>query len=370
MDDGLYRADHRRDRRRCVGSAVLHSWGEPLMHPELFEMIRYRQARRHPDGDLDQHHAPQRRARAAGARRRARRRSTWPWTASPRRPTSASASTRSGRRASATSSASSSSRRSTGAAHQGGHADHRHEGDARRGRGVRRRWQRRRRRPGEREAPRHLGRPGRRASAAHRSTASGTPMQRVPCPNLWYHGYIFWDGTLVSCERDYDAKTPLGNVKRRRARRPGTGRRCSSSAARTATATSPRPRARSAWSGAGGADGVALEGHGPQGRGARAGGAMMEIACNSYSLRAARPRRSSSGAWRAAGLSARGALGGSRAVSRRCGAAARRAPGRRHARHHDPRLLHRRASSACRARWSTSGSSARSGSPASSASSS
>src|SRR5262249_15697863 len=24
-----------------VGSAVLHSWGEPLMHPDLFEMIRY-----------------------------------------------------------------------------------------------------------------------------------------------------------------------------------------------------------------------------------------------------------------------------------------------------------------------------------------
>ena len=24
-----------------VGSAVLHSWGEPLMHPQLFDMIRY-----------------------------------------------------------------------------------------------------------------------------------------------------------------------------------------------------------------------------------------------------------------------------------------------------------------------------------------
>src|SRR4029453_7603471 len=24
-----------------VGSAVLHSWGEPLMHPRLFDMIRY-----------------------------------------------------------------------------------------------------------------------------------------------------------------------------------------------------------------------------------------------------------------------------------------------------------------------------------------
>src|SRR6266850_758071 len=36
---------------------------------------------------------------------------------------------------------------------------------------------------------------------------------RRPCPNLWYHGYIFWDGSLVSCERDYDVKTPLGNVR-------------------------------------------------------------------------------------------------------------------------------------------------------------
>ena len=40
-------------------------------------------------------------------------------------------------------------------------------------------------------------------------------MRRVPCPNLWYHAYIFWDGTLTSCERDYDRKTPLGNVRDR-----------------------------------------------------------------------------------------------------------------------------------------------------------
>jgi MoaA/NifB/PqqE/SkfB family radical SAM enzyme len=42
--------------------------------------------------------------------------------------------------------------------------------------------------------------------------ADALPMERVPCPNLWYHAYVFWDGTLVSCERDFDAKTPLGNV--------------------------------------------------------------------------------------------------------------------------------------------------------------
>ena len=36
---------------------------------------------------------------------------------------------------------------------------------------------------------------------------------RKPCPNLWYHCHIHWDGVLVSCSRDYDAVTPLGNVK-------------------------------------------------------------------------------------------------------------------------------------------------------------
>ncbi len=36
---------------------------------------------------------------------------------------------------------------------------------------------------------------------------------RLPCPNLWYHCHIHWDGVLVSCSRDYDAVTPLGNVR-------------------------------------------------------------------------------------------------------------------------------------------------------------
>jgi pyruvate-formate lyase-activating enzyme len=48
--------------------------------------------------------------------------------------------------------------------------------------------------------------------AAHALGTEEPPVRR-PCPNLWYHGYIFWDGTLTSCERDYDALTPLGNVK-------------------------------------------------------------------------------------------------------------------------------------------------------------
>lgn len=40
----------------------------------------------------------------------------------------------------------------------------------------------------------------------------GVNADRKPCPNLWYHCHIHWDGVLVSCSRDYDAVTPLGNV--------------------------------------------------------------------------------------------------------------------------------------------------------------
>ncbi len=35
---------------------------------------------------------------------------------------------------------------------------------------------------------------------------------RYHCPNLWYHAHIYWDGTLVCCDRDFDARYPLGNV--------------------------------------------------------------------------------------------------------------------------------------------------------------
>ncbi len=38
------------------------------------------------------------------------------------------------------------------------------------------------------------------------------PARRFPCPNLWYHVHIYWDGTLVSCDRDFNAAYPLGNV--------------------------------------------------------------------------------------------------------------------------------------------------------------
>ncbi len=35
---------------------------------------------------------------------------------------------------------------------------------------------------------------------------------RYHCPNLWYHVHIYWDGTLVCCDRDFNAAYPLGNV--------------------------------------------------------------------------------------------------------------------------------------------------------------
>jgi pyruvate-formate lyase-activating enzyme len=45
-----------------------------------------------------------------------------------------------------------------------------------------------------------------------RSDQVRLPEKRFPCPNLWYHVHIYWDGTLVRCDRDYDAIGPLGNV--------------------------------------------------------------------------------------------------------------------------------------------------------------
>ncbi len=45
-----------------------------------------------------------------------------------------------------------------------------------------------------------------------RADANPSLPPRYHCPNLWYHVHIYWDGTLVCCDRDYDAKYPLGNV--------------------------------------------------------------------------------------------------------------------------------------------------------------
>ncbi|MBM3189359.1 MAG: radical SAM protein [Chloroflexi bacterium] len=48
-------------------------------------------------------------------------------------------------------------------------------------------------------------------SALRRTDKPALP-PRFHCPNLWYHAHIYWDGTLVCCDRDYDARYPLGNV--------------------------------------------------------------------------------------------------------------------------------------------------------------
>ncbi len=49
--------------------------------------------------------------------------------------------------------------------------------------------------------------------ATEATDATDANADRKPCANLWYHCHIHWDGVLVSCSRDYDAVTPLGNVK-------------------------------------------------------------------------------------------------------------------------------------------------------------
>ncbi len=42
---------------------------------------------------------------------------------------------------------------------------------------------------------------------------SSLPAKRYPCPNLWYHVHIYWDGTIVCCDRDFNAAYPLDNVE-------------------------------------------------------------------------------------------------------------------------------------------------------------
>jgi len=37
--------------------------------------------------------------------------------------------------------------------------------------------------------------------------------RRYACPNLWYHVHIYWDGSLVMCDRDYNGLYDLGKVK-------------------------------------------------------------------------------------------------------------------------------------------------------------
>ncbi len=35
---------------------------------------------------------------------------------------------------------------------------------------------------------------------------------RFPCPNLWYHVHVYWDGSLAMCDRDFNLDFDLGNV--------------------------------------------------------------------------------------------------------------------------------------------------------------
>lgn len=46
-----------------------------------------------------------------------------------------------------------------------------------------------------------------------KNNGDNKPMKRFHCPNLWYHVHIYFDGSIVCCDRDFDARYPLGNVK-------------------------------------------------------------------------------------------------------------------------------------------------------------
>jgi len=50
------------------------------------------------------------------------------------------------------------------------------------------------------------------AISALRAAEANVPSKRWHCPNLWFHVHIYWDGTLVCCDRDFEALYPLGNV--------------------------------------------------------------------------------------------------------------------------------------------------------------
>ncbi len=39
------------------------------------------------------------------------------------------------------------------------------------------------------------------------------PVKRYACPNLWYHTHIYWDGRLAMCDRDFNLAYDLGNVR-------------------------------------------------------------------------------------------------------------------------------------------------------------
>ncbi len=43
--------------------------------------------------------------------------------------------------------------------------------------------------------------------------ADALPVKRFACPNLWYHTHIYWDGSIAKCDRDFNLTHDLGNVR-------------------------------------------------------------------------------------------------------------------------------------------------------------
>ncbi len=39
------------------------------------------------------------------------------------------------------------------------------------------------------------------------------PVKRYACPNLWYHTHIYWDGRIAMCDRDFNLRYDLGSVR-------------------------------------------------------------------------------------------------------------------------------------------------------------
>ncbi len=45
------------------------------------------------------------------------------------------------------------------------------------------------------------------------STEAKPTAARYACPNLWYHTHIYWDGRIAMCDRDFNLAYDLGNVR-------------------------------------------------------------------------------------------------------------------------------------------------------------
>jgi MoaA/NifB/PqqE/SkfB family radical SAM enzyme len=45
------------------------------------------------------------------------------------------------------------------------------------------------------------------------STESKPTQERFACPNLWYHTHVYWDGRIAMCDRDFNLAYDLGNVR-------------------------------------------------------------------------------------------------------------------------------------------------------------